>query len=188
EELIEFMTGHMDDILQGRAGGNLLQKYSVKLWFKHRDSLIEYAVAVARTKILPRADSLSMKPGEIEEQLQSIENYPKAVFVNVLDPYDIRQQRVVRMRYNVAAWKAENFRSRLDTFCDPVWTAQPGSGRCGRDYVLTMNHDQMRYVEDKVQAFGNTPQGIGKMLTPMFLKDLRRDVCHELRSDEKAVK
>ena len=51
------------------VGGNLLQKYSVKLWFEHLNSLIHYATSVAEGLLLPISADLEMAPKEIKAQL-----------------------------------------------------------------------------------------------------------------------
>lgn len=175
-ELLAFMEKHQEQIIRGEVGGNLLQKYSVRLWFNHLNSLVGYAVSVAEGLLVPKAAELEMTEEEIKEQLVSIENYLKAIFVNVLDKKDIRAKKVVQMFYNVAAWKNKDFQGTLKHFYEEPPPARSGSGFCGRDYEFAMDDKQAQYVEDKIQAFGSTPQGVGKMLTRMFLKDLRRKV------------
>ncbi len=176
EEVLAFMGARMEDVKEGKVGGNLLQKYSVNLWFHHLPSLVSYAAEMARTVITKKAAELDATPEVISAQIQSIEEYLKAVFVNVLKPGDVRAVKKIKLLYDVAAWKKANFKDALSHVDDEPPAARSGSGRCGRDYVFAMDEARARYVEEKLNVFGSTPQGIGKMLTRMFLKDLRRDV------------
>jgi len=176
EALLEFMEAHLEEVKEGKVGGNLLQKYSVRLWFSHLQSLVSYAVQVARTIILPRAAALAMSEAEISEQLDSLEVYLKSIFVNVLDACDIRASKTIALKYDINAWKQANFHGMLKHYLEVPPPARSGSGRCGRDYVFAMDEDQVKYVEDKIKVFGQTTQGVGKMLTRMFLRDLRRRV------------
>ncbi len=187
EELLTFMKQHMEEIKEGKIGGNLLQKYSVNLWFHHLPSLVSYAVNIAYSIVSKKAQELEMSVEEIREQLDSIEEYLKAIFVNVLDASDIRSAKTVKLRYDVAAWKENQYKQSLGHFNEQPPPARGGIGRCGRDYLFAMDEEKARYVEDKLKAFGKTPQGVGKMLTRMFLKDLRRSVQDKQEKETKVA-
>lgn len=176
EELEHYVKAHTDDIMSGKFGMNLIQKYAVTAWFVHIASVInflEQTIVSLAGKVLP--DESDMK--DFQEKIAAVSNYLKSSYIDIFDPASLQQVMRVSLVYDVAEWIRDGYKQPLENYRFSVTDAHGGLGRCSRDFVLRVSDDRRRYIQDKVSTFGTSKAAVGKMLTRMWLSDLRRDVC-----------
>jgi len=174
EELQEILKEGYERLAQEQIGANLLQKFSVSAWFSCLHEVIEYLIFVSR-QILKENTTDDCEFEKISLQLEEIGKYLEVSYVNVLQEEDLEAARTVALSYDVAGWVADGCQTSLEEYQLTVSDAHGGVSPCTRDFVFRLEPKKQEQLGQKLKTFGKSKSGLGKMLTRLYLQDIRRE-------------
>ncbi|MBW7877447.1 MAG: radical SAM protein [Candidatus Cloacimonetes bacterium] len=174
EALQNLLQDGYDKLAQEHIGANLLQKYSVSAWFSCLPEVIKHLILVAK-ELLQEKLGNQLKVGLIAEQLEQIGKYLEISYVNILQEEELESVKTVALSYDVAGWVADGCQSGLDEYQLTVSDAHGGVSPCTRDFVFRLAPKKQEQLGQKLKTFGRTKSGLGKMLTRLYLNDIRRE-------------
>jgi len=103
--------------------------------------------------------------GNFQKQVESVGAYLRKSYVNIFDLNSLDLDQSFFSSYNIPKWVQEGFSRALIDYELPQ----------SKSFVLRMPEQRANYIREKVDTFGMSKAGIGKMLTRMWLSDLRRE-------------
>lgn len=151
--------------MNGVFGGNLLQQYSVRAWFNLLPVVIDFLADTIRGLWARR--SAASSAGAFVTQVQNAQAYLKAVYVNLRQPEDLLRTVKVTLEHDILQLGARGFQDMTM----PLAGAEPRP----RTLVLRMSAARQNYLREKLDQYGLSDGGLGKMLTRIWLSDVRRD-------------
>jgi len=148
-----------DSLVSGDLGANLLQKYVAAFLMEASDDWLRYSFTVAR-------DIVEKQLGDDESMriLENIERYSGARTRNIFVENRLDVIPTISLEYDVEAWIMDENSKLIDEF----QYQEPQIVR----FLFT--REQYSIMEDYIQRFGNTHQGIGKILTKMNINSVWR--------------
>ena len=161
EDLRAFYSNdhNYDLLVSGDLGANLLQKYVAAFLMEASDDWLRYSFNVAKGIVRKQLDD-----DESLRKLKNIERYSGARTRNIFGENRLDVIPVISLEYDVQAWIADENSRTIDEFR----FQEPQTVR----FLFT--RDQYSLMEDYIQRFGNTHQGIGKILTKMNINSVWR--------------
>jgi hypothetical protein len=159
EECLSWSLAHIEELIRGELGGNLLSKYSMLgrfYVFPEALDFLETAIdaALGSPEDLPRA------------ALNSVIGYLRAVCLHAPFSRTLREAPQWRTSHDVEAWRSDRYARPLDDYPFAAAIVLPTTLDAARRAVL----------EDRLRTFGEGPQGLGKFTRTLFARDLRREV------------
>ena len=153
-----FAKAHVDELLDGSMGGNLLSKYSMLGRFFTTAATVDFlGLAIARTT----GQTLGAAPA-----LDAVLDYLRAVLLHVPFAEALEARPRWESRYDVEAWREDGYLRPLEE------CALPGPVTFGTD----VEPARKAAITTRLETFGENPQGMGKFTRTMFARDLRRTV------------
>jgi radical SAM superfamily enzyme YgiQ (UPF0313 family) len=173
EEALKSLNTNYERLASQEMGGNLLQKYSALGWFRVLGPILLYGIQ--------RAATLVMKQGarsfdDVDRELQTIRQYLLSMIINILDIDNQLQDMIVPLEYDIEGWKASGYRRLLSEFQRLSWMADSGTKRNAETYTFHIPQAHASYLKDKLRDCNASLQAVGKQLTRLALRDLRRQV------------
>ena len=166
EACVEWASGHIDGLIDGSVGGNLLSKYSMLGRFfvtQEALSFLEDTLAVC----------MSASAGETDlSLLETAMNYLRSVLLHSPFEQAFAASPEWESLYDVDAWREEGYRQGLDTY-------RFESPRLFRTHV---EPSRKALLQERLQTFGEHPAGLGKFTRTIFARDLRRTLVEASRS------
>ncbi len=160
EACFAWAVQHLDGLIDGSLGGNLLSKYSMLgRFFATQEALdfIELCIAEALTDTLD-ADG--------REMLSTVMQYLRVVQLHVPFRGTMAESRAWTSSYDVEAWRADGYAKPLAAYRH----ASP------QQYVARVDPEKRAVIENRLATFGEHAAGLGKFTRTMFAQDLRRTV------------
>jgi len=161
EDLRSFYSDdhNYDLLVSGDLGANLLQKYVAAFLMEASDDWLRYSFNVAKDIVEKRlGDDESLR------KLENIERYSGARTRNIFAENRLDVIPKIILDYDVEAWIVDENSKLIDEF----QFQEPQMVR----FMFT--REQYSLMEDYIQRFGNTHQGIGKILTKMNINSVWR--------------
>jgi radical SAM superfamily enzyme YgiQ (UPF0313 family) len=162
EELDAFIQepGVIERYIDGELGNNLLFTYKTEAVTGHVVELAELARRTARTLL---EETAAATPGALRF-IDDALAYHCCRMTNIFDRLD--EDVTVRLRYDIEAY--EN---------DPS-PGPPDDYLCGApvEFRFTLSDEQKDLMRRYLKVFGDTPWGIGRMMTKVYVKRLLRRV------------
>ena len=161
EDLRAFYSddGNYDLLVSGDLGANLLQKYVAAFLMEASNDWLRYTFNVAKGIVEKQlGDDGSLR------KLENIERYSGARTSNIFAENRLDLIPAISLDYDVEAWVVDENSKLIDEF-------QYQEPRRARFLFTREQHSSM---EDYIQRFGNTHQGIGKILTKMNINSVWR--------------
>jgi radical SAM superfamily enzyme YgiQ (UPF0313 family) len=148
-----------DSLVSGDLGANLLQKYVAAFLLEASEDWLGYTFTVANDIVEKHlGDDESMR------KLENIERYSGARTRNIFVENRLDVIPAISLEYDVEAWIMDENSKPIDEF-------QYQESQIVR-FLFT--REQYSMMEDYIQRFGNTHQGIGKILTKMNINSVWR--------------
>lgn len=161
EACTEWAVAHLDELIAGMLGGNLLSKYSMLGRF--------YATGAGLTFLESGIRSIIGQGGDerVDEEIDTIFAYLRSVMLHVPFAETMDAAPVVRLTHDVDSWREDGFSSRLASYKLP------------EEELLATSMDARRkaVILNRIGTFGEHPAGLGKFTRTMFAQDLRRNVA-----------
>lgn len=178
EEALNVLKSNYEKIASQDIGGNLLQKYSALGWFKALDPILQYGIQCAETLVMAQRRQAGQASEEVRRELSAIKQYLLSMIINILDIANQLQDMIVPLEYDIERWKANRYRLPLSDFkrSSPV-----AEGRSEDVYTFHIPAAHASYLKDKLKDYSASVQAVGKQLTRIPLRDLRRQVKVESR-------
>jgi len=161
EACTEWAVAHLDELIDGTLGGNLLSKYSMLGRF--------YATGAGLTFLESGIRSIIGQGGDerVDEEIDTIFAYLRSVMLHVPFAETMDAAPVVRLTHDVDSWREDGFSSRLASY------------KLLEEELLATSMDARRkaVILNRIGTFGEHPAGLGKFTRTMFAQDLRRNVA-----------
>lgn len=160
QELEAFIQepGTIERLIDGELGNNLLFTYKTKAVTGHVAEMAELARRTIRT-FLEEVDAAQ------PETLRFIDDalvYHGCRMTNVFSRLD--EDVTARLRYDITAYENDSSPGPLsDYLCSPA-----------AEFGFVLSEDQKDMVRRYLKVFGDTPWGIGRMMTKVYVKRLLR--------------
>ena len=159
-ECVEWSLENFDRLVSGEAGGNLLSKYSMLgRFFVLPEALefLELGITEALGGSLDAAD---------REALESVMAYLRNLILH--EPFAESLERSPRWHaaHDVDGWREEGYARPLNEHAFP----EP------RRLAAAVSQDVNSLLRNRLETFGEHPQGLGKFTRTMFARDLRRTI------------
>ncbi len=161
EDLRSFYSDdqNYDLLVSGDLGANLLQKYVAAFLMEASDDWLRYSFTVAKDIVREHLnDDQSLR------KLENIERYSGARTRNIFTENRLNVIPTISLEYDVEAWVLDENSKPLDEF----------QFQKSRRVKFLFTREQYALMEDYFQRFGNTHQGIGKILTKMNINSVWR--------------
>ena len=161
EDLRSFYSDdqNYDLLVSGHLGANLLQKYVAAFLMEASDDWLRYSFTVAEDIVREHLnDDQSLR------KLKNIERYSGARTRNIFAENRLNVIPAISLEYDVVAWVLDEDSKPLDEF----------QFQKSRRVRFLFTREQYALMEDYIQRFGNTHQGIGKILTKMNINSVWR--------------
>ncbi len=161
EELRAFYSDdrNYDLLVSGDLGANLLQKYVAAFLMEASNDWLRYTFNVAKGIV-----GKQLGDDESLRKLENIERYSGARTSNIFAENRLDVIPAISLDYDVEAWVVDENSKLIDEF----QYREPRRAR----FLFT--REQYSSMEDYIQRFGNTHQGIGKILTKMNINSVWR--------------
>lgn len=181
EEALNDLRANYAKIASQEIGGNLLQKYSALGWFKALDPILLYGIQCAGALVVVKRRQDGHPFANVERELHTIKQYLLSMVINILDIANQLQDMIVPLEYDIEGWKASRYRLPLSDFKrSPV---SDGAARHSDDlYTFHVPAAHASYLREKLKDYSASVQAVGKQLTRIPLRDLRRQVRVEPRN------
>lgn len=165
EALNDFIQARHEEVMNGIVGANLMQKYSTKAWFENLNAVVDGVSQAAKSCYLQN-EALHESCPDFCSQIDEVSSYLKNCYVNVYDVKSIEGQQEFQSLYDVHKWIEAGHKPNLEEF------------RFSEPQVLslTLSESRRSYLKAKLETFGTKTGSVGKMLTRMWLQELRRDI------------
>ena len=158
------------------VGGNLIQKYSALAWFKTLGPVLDYGIQRARALVLAKPNQDAHAASQVDGELEAVRQYLLAAIINIVDISNQLEDVVVPLEYDFEGWRHQRYQRPLLEFQHPPLAADNGATPEAREYVFYISEDHAAYLEDKLRMHGTSTQAVGKLLSRVLLRDLRRQV------------
>ena len=161
EDLRSFYSDdqNYDLLVSGDLGANLLQKYVAAFLMEASDDWLRYSFTVAKDIVREHLnDDQSLR------KLENIERHSGARTRNIFTENRLNVIPTISLEYDVEAWVLDENSKPLDEF----------QFQKSRRVKFLFTREQYALMEDYFQRFGNTHQGIGKILTKMNINSVWR--------------
>jgi radical SAM superfamily enzyme YgiQ (UPF0313 family) len=169
EECRQWAVDHLDELIEGSLGGNLLSKYSMLGRF--------YATTAGLSFLESGIRGLVDDEGEAwQAEVRSVFNYLDAVLVHVPFRESIEQPRRVKLGHDIDGWRAAGYSHPLETY----------RLREPEDLDTWMDPQRRAVILNRIETFGEHPAALGKFTRTMFAQDLRRAVARPVSAPEPA--
>jgi hypothetical protein len=159
EACLQWARDHFDDLLNGTEGGNLLSKYSIIGRFFVTDEAIQFL----HDAILATFNERQID-GQPQEALGAIRSYLSAVMLGVPFESTLHADVVWASVYDVETWVGDEYKKPLEAYRTDVEV----------EYSGRVPDERARWIQKKVDTFGEHPSGLGKFTRSMFARDMRR--------------
>jgi len=159
EECQQWAAENFQGLVEGRIGGNLIQKYSMLGRFFVTGEAIEFLRA-AIDATLPHAGD------QVTEQLDAVISYLRCVMLHVPFAETLNASPDWTTRYDVEAWVQANYSKPLGSFPFPS----------ERTFATTVDPKRKKTIESRLDTFGEHPNGLGKFTRTMFARHFRRSL------------
>ncbi len=148
-----------DLLVSGHLGANLLQKYVAAFLMEASDDWLQYTFTVAKGIVKEHLnDDQSLR------KLENVERYCGARTSNIFAENRSDVIPEISLEYDVEAWVMDEDSKPLEEF----------QFQEIRRVRFLFTREQYVSLEDYIQRFGNTHQGIGKILTKMNINSVWR--------------
>jgi radical SAM superfamily enzyme YgiQ (UPF0313 family) len=147
--------GHFADLADGKAGANLIQKYTSLAYFDHSNDLVEVLAAAALESVVDDDGVCLM--------LADVARYYQLAFDGFLAPERRARLDQGDFSYDIPGWLAAP-EALLADFRLP----EPAT------IEFHTPEEQFTLVEDLFTSFGRGPQEFGKILTRIWVGDMLR--------------
>lgn len=148
-----------DLLVSGHLGANLLQKYVAAFLMEASDDWLQYTFTVAKGIVKEHLnDDQSLR------KLENVERYCGARTSNIFAENRSDVIPEISLEYDVEAWVMDEDSKPLEEF----------QFQEIRRVRFLFTQEQYALLEDYIQRFGNTHQGIGKILTKMNINSVWR--------------
>lgn len=158
EECVKWAEQHLEALIRGDLGGNLLSKYSMLGRFYATHEGLDYVQMTIREVLGDSLDEAGTG------QLAAVMDYLRTVLLHVPFKETMQRRPSFTARYDVEAWRDADFARPLAGFATP----QPVV------YHSAMDPEKQAVIEHRIATFGEHANGLGKFTRTMFAKDLRR--------------
>ena len=176
EDARRALAATYDSLVEEDKGGNLIQKYSALAWFRTLDSVVEYGVRRARSLVLEERTRERDGAGSLDNELEAIRRYLLAVTINIVDLSNQLEDVVMSLDYDIEAWKAQGYQQPLSDFAQSQSGASGEAAVYRKAYVFYISQADATYLRAKLRMHGTSAQAVGKLLSRVVLRDLRRQV------------
>jgi len=157
EECVRWSEQNYDELIDGTVGGNLLSKYSMIGRFLRTPEALDFLEAGIE-------DALDNPSEEIREQLRTVVDYLRCMLLQSPFVESLRKSPEWTTSYDVEGWRDDGYERDL------------GEYRYHEPVVVptTVAEEHRTALENRIQAYGDHPAGLGKLTRTMFARDLRR--------------
>lgn len=176
EQVHQTMAANYESLVTEDVGGNLVQKYSALAWFKRLDPVLQYAVQRVKSLVLKGSDQDGDAAGRVDSELEAIRQYLLASMINITDITSQLEPLKVSLDYDVDGWGNQGYQQPLSDLRHHQIGYDNGAGQVAREYVFYVPEAHAAYLEDKLRMHGASTQAMGKLLSRVLLRDLRREV------------
>jgi radical SAM superfamily enzyme YgiQ (UPF0313 family) len=161
EECTQWAVEHLDGLIDGSVGGNLLSKYSMLGRFFATSDSLAFLEAGLRSMLDARSDPA------LDEQIESVFAYLGSVLLHVPFARTLQATPSTTLRHDVDGWREDGYVASLARY------------RLGEPEQLATSMDPQKkaVILNRVATFGEGPSGLGKFTRTMFAQDLRRTVA-----------
>ncbi|MGH7665470.1 MAG: B12-binding domain-containing radical SAM protein [Gemmatimonadaceae bacterium] len=160
DECEAWAVRHLEELLGGIVGGNLLSKYSMLGRFFATQESLDFLqlgiVAVLGEKAA----------GETRVQLHAVIDYLRSVLLHAPFARTLAECPTWQTSYDLEAWRRDRYEGELAAY------RTPGTRR----FTMRVDPERRALIESRVATFGEHPTGLGKFTRTMFAQDLRRTV------------
>lgn len=170
EALHQAMTEKYQELLTEDLGGNLVQKYSAQAWFKTIDPILRYAVQQAKALVFESGSRTPDETEQVDTELNSIRKHILASMIDITDISNQLEPVTVTLDYDVESWKRDGYKYPLSSM---------GPDPDSHPYVFHITESHREYLKDKLRMHGASTQAIGKLLSRVVLRDIRRQPTPE---------
>ena len=157
EECVRWSEKNYDALIDGTVGGNLLSKYSMIGRFLRTPEALDFLE-------IGIEDALDDPSEETREQLKTVVDYLRCVLLQSPFVESLRSSPEWTTTYDVEQWRDDGYERDLGEYGyhEPVVV------------TTTVAEEHRAALENRIQAYGDHPAGLGKLTRTMFARDLRR--------------
>jgi radical SAM superfamily enzyme YgiQ (UPF0313 family) len=155
---------HIDGLIDGSMGGNLLSKYSMLgRFFVTQDALVFLEDGLS-------ADMVEADSEAHAAELTAVMAYLRAVLLHAPFEKSLEERPEWESAYDVEAWRHEGYARELAAF----------RLERARRFSTEIEPARRAVLLERVRTFGEHPAGLGKFTRTMFARDLRRKVLEPI--------
>lgn len=169
EECRQWAVDHLDELIEGSLGGNLLSKYSMLGRFYATKAGLSFLEAGIRSLVDDEGEKW-------QAEVRSVFDYLNAVLVHVPFRESIEQPRRVALGHDIDGWRTAGYSQPLETY----------RLKAPEDLDTWMDPQRRAVILNRIETFGEHPAALGKFTRTMFAQDLRRAVARPVSAPEPA--
>ncbi|HLH44776.1 MAG TPA: cobalamin-dependent protein [Bryobacteraceae bacterium] len=156
EACLSWARAHLDGLLSGELGGNLLSKYSMIGRFYATHEALDFL----RDVIMEAAG------GGRGEAVNAVIEYLRCVLLHCPFAETLEAAPVWQSDFDVEAWSADKYSRPLEAY------------RCSerKHFVTLVEPEKKALIENRIRTFGEHPSGLGKFTRTLFARQLRRSM------------
>ncbi|MGI9077169.1 MAG: hypothetical protein ACR2G6_07565, partial [Gemmatimonadaceae bacterium] len=149
---------HMDQLINGSLGGNLLSKYSMLGRFYATREGLDFLEVTIKSALADRLVE------EREQELTTVMNYLRCVLLQTPFAKAMKEAPLWVTSFDVESWRDGAYSRPLESyrFEEP------------RTYATAVELQKQAVILSRIATFGENPSGLGKFTRTMFAQDLRR--------------
>jgi radical SAM superfamily enzyme YgiQ (UPF0313 family) len=145
---------HLNGLLSGELGGNLLSKYSMLGRFYATSEALDFLREVL----------LSQEGAAHREQVHAVIEYLRCVLLHCPFEQTLESAPAWESAYDVEAWVEGKYSQPLSAYRYPE----------SKTFHTLVEPEKKALIENRIRTFGEHPSGLGKFTRTMFARQLRR--------------
>jgi hypothetical protein len=149
---------HLDGLISGEIGGNLLSKYSMLGRFCATHDALDFLRDVLFDALGGDSDAIK------REQAVAVTEFLRCVLLHCPFAETLETAPVWESRFDVEAWSEDKYGQPLTAYR----YSEP------RMFGTLVEPEKKALIENRIRTFGEHPSGLGKFTRTMFARQLRR--------------
>ena len=170
EEIINYYQDpvNYEKLLDGRVGGNLLQKYWVKGYVNQLIPLTEYVFKIAEQLIIEQLSPSKAKTDNFRDQLAEIKRFILACRTDVYDQSLNDSPLELSFRYDINQWRLNESKDSLKNYCGNI------------DYSFVLEPERLKQLKALYTQYGTSEKSLGKISTRLNQAVHKRVILNEV--------
>ena len=156
EACLEWARAHLDGLVSGELGGNLLSKYSMIGRFYATHDALDFL----------RDVMTEAAGGARAEAVDAVVEYLRCVLLHCPFAETLEVAPAWESRFDVEAWSEDKYSRPLESYSYPE----------RKKFATLVEPEKKTLIENRIRTFGEHPSGLGKFTRTMFARQLRRSI------------